>query len=110
MVTIISTERKICSTGRFERSDGLKANGQSATALNTTCPTKRSQVTCATGTASLTIRYLPVESSAAKQSVASAISPIAFSLWRASMSAEAFGRGVMAACFCINPCQNTIGG
>ena len=110
MVTTISAERKICTTGLFERSEGLKANGQSATALNTTWPRKRSHVTWATGMASLTMRYLPVESSAAKQIVARAISPIAFSRWPASLVAAGAGRGVMAACFCINPCQNTIGG
>src|ERR1044072_3175630 len=52
-----------------EGGEGLKANGQSATALNTTWPRKRSHVTWATGMASLTMRYLPVESSAAKQTV-----------------------------------------
>src|SRR4029078_7264327 len=96
--------------GRVERSEGLKANGQSATALNTTWPRKRSHVTWATGTASLKIKYLPVESSAANQTGARVISPIAFSRWLASLVAAGAGRGVIAACFCINPCQNTIGG
>jgi hypothetical protein len=56
------------------------------------------------------MRYFPVESSAAKHSVASAISPIAFNLWLASLDAAGIGRGFIEACFCINPCQNTIGG
>ena len=35
VVTIMITDRSACMTGFAERSDGLKANGQSTTALNT---------------------------------------------------------------------------
>src|SRR3990172_1487537 len=110
VVTTMSTERNTCSKGLAERSEGLSANGHSTAALNTTWPTKRSQVTSATGTPSLTMRYLPVESSTAKQSVASAMSPIAFTLWRGSVAEARAERGVMEACFCINLCQKAIGG
>src|SRR3990172_9914047 len=110
VVTTISAERKICTKGLAERSEGLSANGHSTAALNTTWPTNRSQVTSATGTPSLTMRYLPVESSTAKQSVARAMSPIAFDLWRGSMVEAGTGRGVIEARFCINLCQNAIGG
>ena len=103
MVTTIRAERKICSHGLAERSDGFSANGHSTTALNTTWPTKRSQVTWATGTRSATTRYLADELSAAKHSVASAISPIAVKRWRRSVAEEA-GRRLMAAWFCINLC------
>jgi hypothetical protein len=36
VVTTMRAERNTCSRGLAERSDGLKANGHSATALNTT--------------------------------------------------------------------------
>ena len=94
MVNTISSERATWIRGFFERSEGLKANGHSATALNTTWPTKRSQVTSATGTLFTVIRYLPVASSAAKQTVASAIRPMASSRWRGSAWGIG-GRGVI---------------
>lgn len=66
--------------GFFERSDGLKASGQSMSAVNTTCPAKRNQVTSATGTPLMPTRYFAVESRPAKQIVASAINPMASNL------------------------------
>src|SRR3990170_8427855 len=110
VVTTMSTERNTCSKGLAERSEGLSAKGHSTAALNTTWPTKRSHVTSATGTPMATTRYFADESSAAKQSVARAMSPIAFNLWRGSMVEAGIGRGVMEACFCINLCQKAIGG
>jgi hypothetical protein len=73
----MTSERTPCSSGFLDLSDGRKAKGHRKRALNTTCPAKRSHVTSVTGTASTSIRYLAVASSAAKQTVASAMSPIA---------------------------------
>ena len=76
----MSAERTICTTGFFDLSDGLNASGDSTSAVNTAWPAKRNQLTSATGTPLMPTRYLAVESSPAKQIVASAISPIASSL------------------------------
>src|SRR4030095_2831893 len=50
-----------------------------------------------TGTPCLTMRYLPVASSAAKQSVASAMRPIALMRWLSSPLGRERARGVIAA-------------
>src|SRR3954470_11222222 len=92
----MTSERNSCSVGRAERSDGRNAKGQSAMALKTTWPTKRSQVTSETGTSLTATRYFAEASSAAKQRVASAMSPIAFRRWRGSVRADGGGRGVMS--------------
>ena len=109
MVTIISIERTIWISGFADRREGRNAKGHKTTALNTTWPAKRSQVTWVTGTCSITTRYLAVESSTAKQTVASTMSPMALSL-AACSAGEGAWRGVMEARFCINLCQKAIGG
>ena len=78
-------------------------------ALNTMCPTKRSQVTCNTGTAFTVTRYFAVASSPAKQIVASTMSPIAFSSRRGSaMAAVGRRRGVIGQSICTSLCQKAM--
>jgi hypothetical protein len=100
VVRIMKQERITWISGLAERSEGLSAKGHTASALNTTCPAKRSHTTCGTGTSLMAPRYFAVASSVAKQSVAKLIRPMAFSRWLGSALAVGAGREVIGERLC----------